>query len=148
MKDSHKKTRDEEKALPMKLESRRLLILQAMAGGMSYVSMVNKFSDEWGLSRKTVELAIQETIKFMRDEETKQTLVDMNMARLDSIVEDSMKDGDRSSALKGIDLLNKAAGGYTEKVKIEGDSTITIDFGLGNDFTPSNDEKEDNSEDE
>lgn len=114
---------------------------------MSYVSMVNKFSDEWGLSRKTVELAIQETIKFMRDEETKQTLVDMNMARLDSIVEDSMKDGDRSSALKGIDLLNKAAGGYTEKIKIDSDQNIVIDFGLGNDFTPSNDEKDD-SEDE
>lgn len=146
MADSHKKTRDE-KIVPLKIEARRNLILSAIAGGMSYMNMVQKFTDEWGLGRKTVELAISDAIKWMRDDETKQTLVDMNMARLDSLIEDSLKTGDRSSALKGIDLLTKTAGGYTEKVKLEGDSTITIDFGLGNDFTPSNDEKDD-SEDE
>ena len=146
MKDSHKKTRDEEKALPMKLESRRLLILQAMAGGMSYVSMVNKFSDEWGLSRKTVELAIQETIKFMRDEETKDALISLNAGRLDSLIEDSMKTGDRSSAIKAIDTQNRMCGAYTEKVKIEGDSTITIDFGLGNDMPDTKDVSEDENE--
>lgn len=147
MKDSHKKTRDEEKALPMKLEARRNLILSAMASGMSYVSMVNKFSDEWGLSRKTVELAIQETIKFMRSEETKDTLISLNAGRLDSLIEDSMKTGDRSSAIKAIDTQNKMCGAYTEKIKIDSDQNIVIDFGLGNDFTPSNDEKDD-SEDE
>lgn len=117
-----------------------------MASGMSYISMVNKFTEEWGLGRKTVELAISDAIKWMRDEETKQTLVDMNMARLDSIVEDSMKSGDRSSALKGIDLLNKAAGAYTEKIKLSTDNEIIIDFGLGNDNTPvveDNDEGKD-----
>ena len=147
MADSHKKTRDEEKALPMKLEARRNLILQAMASGMSYISMVNKFTDEWGLGRKTVELAIQDTLKFLRNEETKETLIAMNNGRLDSIIEDSMKTGDRSSAIKAIDTQNKMNGAYTEKVRLESDNTITIDFGLGNDFTPSNDEKDD-SEDE
>ena len=131
----------------MKLEARRNLILQAMAGGMSYISMVNKFKEEWGLSRATVELAIQETIKFMRSEETKDTLISLNTGRLDSLIEDSMKTGDRSSAIKAIDTQNRMCGAYTEKVRLESDNTITIDFGLGNDFTPSNDEK-DNSEDE
>ena len=127
----------------MKLEARRNLILQAMASGMSYISMVNKFTDEWGLGRKTVELAIQDTLKFLRSEETKETLISLNQGRLDSIIEDSMKTGDRRSAIKAIDTQNKMNGAYTEKVRLESDNTITIDFGLGNDFTPSNDEKED-----
>lgn len=132
----------------MKLEARRNLILQAMASGMSYISMVNKFTDEWGLGRKTVELAIQDTLKFLRSEETKETLIAMNNGRLDSIIEDSMKTGDRSSAIKAIDTQNKMNGAYTEKVRLESDNTITIDFGLGNDFTPSNDEKEDGEEEQ
>ena len=132
----------------MKLEARRNLILQAMASGMSYISMVNKFTDEWGLGRKTVELAIQDTLKFLRSEETKETLIAMNNGRLDSIIEDSMKTGDRSSAIKAIDTQNKMNGAYQERVKIEGDSTITIDFGLGNDFTPSNEEKDDSEEEQ
>ena len=115
----------------MKLEARRNLILQAMASGMSYISMVNKFTDEWGLGRKTVELAIQDTLKFLRSEETKDTLIAMNNGRLDSIIEDSMKTGDRSSAIKAIDTQNKMNGAYTEKVKIEGDAEIKLDFGLG-----------------
>lgn len=117
-----------------------------MASGMSYISMVNKFTDEWGLGRKTVELAIQDTLKFLRSEETKETLIAMNNGRLDSIIEDSMKTGDRSSAIKAIDTQNRMCGAYTEKVRLESDNTITIDFGLGNDFTPSNDEKEDGEE--
>lgn len=119
-----------------------------MASGMSYISMVNKFTDEWGLGRKTVELAIQDTLKFLRSEETKETLIAMNNGRLDSIIEDSMKTGDRSSAIKAIDTQNKMNGAYQERVKIEGDSTITIDFGLGNDFTPSNEEKDDSEEEQ
>lgn len=115
----------------MKLEARRNLILQAMASGASYLSMVNKFSEEWGLGRKTVELAIQDTLKFLRSEETKETLIAMNNGRLDSIIEDSMKTGDRSSAIKAIDTQNKMNGAYTEKIKLESDSEIKLDFGLG-----------------
>ena len=117
--------------MPRKLAARRNLILQAMASGMGYITMVNKFMEEWGLSRVTVELAISDTLKFLRSEETKETLIAMNNGRLDSIIEDSMKTGDRSSAIKAIDTQNKMNGAYTEKVKLEGDSTITLDFGLG-----------------
>lgn len=145
MADSHKR-KEGNKELPMKLAARRNLILQAMASGMSYVSMVGKFSDEWGLSRRTVELAIQDTLKFMRSEETKETLIAMNNGRLDSIIEDSMKTGDRGSAIKAIDTQNKMNGAYQERIKIEGDAEIKLDFGLGNDFTPSNDEKDDSEE--
>ncbi len=146
MADSHKKTRDDDKALPMKLEARRNLILQAMASGQSYVTMVNRFTDEWGLSRKTVELAIQDTLKFMRSEETKDTLISLNTGRLDSLIEDSMKTGDRSSAIKAIDTQNRMCGAYTEKIKLSTDNEIVIDFGLGNDNTPTvedNDESKD-----
>lgn len=116
-----------------------------MASGMSYISMINKFTDEWGLGRKTVELAIQDTLKFLRSEETKETLIAMNNGRLDSIIEDSMKTGDRSSAIKAIDTQNRMCGAYTEKIKLEGDSTITIDFGLGNDM-PTEDTKDDSKD--
>lgn len=93
--------------------------------------MVNKFSEEWGLSRKTVEFAISDALKFMRDEATKETLIAMNMERLDNIISDSMSEKDRKSAIKGIEVQSKLAGGFEEKIKLEGDSTINLDFGLG-----------------
>lgn len=112
-------------------EAKRHLIITEIAKGTRYTDIVKKYMDEWGLSRKTVEMAVDEAIKFMREESTKDTLIAMNMQRLDSIISDSMEDGDRKAAIKAIDTQNKLAGGYVEKVKVEGDSEINLVFDIG-----------------
>ena len=67
----------------------------------------------------------------MRSDTAKENLISMNMQRLDTIITDSMKESDRKNAIKAIDTQNKLAGGYTEKVQIEGDTEINLNFEIG-----------------
>lgn len=112
-------------------EAKRYLIISDIAKGERYSDIVRKYVKEWDLSTKTVQMAVDEAIKYMRSDETKETLIAMNMERLDGIIADSLKDSDRRNAIKAIDTQNKLAGGYTEKVKIEGDSEINLVFDIG-----------------
>lgn len=116
---------------PIKKEVKQHLILEEIAKGSTYVNMVKKFSEEWGLSHRTVECEINDAIKFIKSQTTKDNLVAMNMQRLDAIISDSMEDQDRKNAIKAIDVQNKLAGGYVENVKIESDSDITFTFDIG-----------------
>ena len=113
------------------MEARRFLIVADIAKGERYTDILHKYMEEWGLGQKSLEMYIKDAIDFMRSETTKENLLAMNTERLDTIVADSMKDGDRRNAIKAIDTLNKLAGGYEEKVKIEGDSEITLNFDFG-----------------
>lgn len=112
----------------LRLEARRHLILESAAAGMTYNQMVTKFSNDWDLSRGTVELAIQDALGWMRSQATKDNLVAMNLMRLDSIISDSMTDKDRKNAVRAIDVQNKLAGGYTDKVQLETDGEINLVF--------------------
>lgn len=118
------------KTQAMKVEARRHLILESIAQGMTYNQIVNKYVEEWHLGRTTVEQAVQDALRFMRSEGTKDALISMNMERLDNIISDSMQDGDRRSAIKAIDTQNKLAGGYEEKVKIDSEQEINLVFDI------------------
>lgn len=127
-------TNKEKKAIdtkPVSMEARRYLIISDIAKGVKYTDILRKYMQEWDLGEKSLEMYIHDAINFMRSDTTKETLIAMNMERLDDIITDSMKDGDRRSAIKAIDTQNKLAGGYEEKVKIENDSEINLIFDLG-----------------
>ena len=112
-------------------DAKRHLILEDIAKGMKYTEILRKYMDEWDLGEKSIEFYIHDAIAFMRSETTKESLISMNMERLDNIIADSLKDGDRKNAIKAIDTQNKLAGGYEEKVKIEGESEISLFFDIG-----------------
>lgn len=118
-------------AKQIKADARRYLVMADIAKGMGYTEIIKKYEVEWELSPKTIELILNETIAFMRSETAKENLISMNMQRLDTIITDSMKDSDRKNAIKAIDTQNKLAGGYTEKVQIEGDTEINLNFEIG-----------------
>ena len=113
------------------MEVKQHLILEEIAKGTTYVDMVNKFVEEWGLSRGTIECEVNDAIKFIKSETSKDNLIAINMQRLDGIISDSISDKDRKNAIKAIDVQNKLAGGYTENVKIESDSEINFTFDIG-----------------
>lgn len=102
-----------------------------IAKGERFNKIVNHFTEEWGLSHKTVELYVCDAIAYMRSDEVKDAMIAMNMERLDNIIETSMNKGDSKNAIKAIDTQNKLAGGYTDKVKIENDSEINLIFDIG-----------------
>lgn len=118
-------------AKQIKADARRYLVMADIAKGMGYTEIIKKYESEWELSPKTIELILNETIAFMRSDTAKENLISMNMQRLDTIITDSMKDSDRKNAIKAIDTQNKLAGGYTEKVQIEGDTEINLNFEIG-----------------
>jgi hypothetical protein len=118
-------------AKEIKADARRYLVMSDIAKGMGYTEIIKKYETEWELSPKTIELILNETIAFMRSDTAKENLISMNMQRLDTIITDSMKDSDRKNAIKAIDTQNKLAGGYTEKVQIEGDTEINLNFEIG-----------------
>lgn len=118
------------KKKPISLEARRFLIINDIAKGERYTDILNKYMKEWNLRTKSLEKYIADAMEFMRSETTKNNLISMNMERLDGIIADSLKQGDRRNAIKAIDTQNKLAGGYEEKVKIESDTEITLNFDL------------------
>lgn len=113
------------------LDARRHLIIEDIASGKKYTDILRKYTQEWGLSVKSLELYIHDAIEFMRSDTAKENIIAMNMERLDKIITDSITKSDRKNAIKAIDTQNKLAGGYTEKVKIEGDSEINLKFDIG-----------------
>lgn len=115
----------------LKGEAKRHLVIEAIAKGERFISIVQRFSKEWNLSEKTIRLIISDAISYMKSDETKETLIAINMERLDNIIEESMKEGDKRSAIKAIDTQNKLAGGYEEKVKLETDGDINLIFDIG-----------------
>lgn len=112
------------------LDARRHLIIEDIANGLKYTDILHKYMDAWGLSVKSLELYIHDAIEFMRSDMAKENIIAMNMERLDKIITDSLTKSDRKNAIKAIDTQNKLAGGYTEKVKIEGDSEINLKFDI------------------
>lgn len=116
------------KVVPMRIEARRHLVIEAAASGETFNHMVKRFSKEWGMRENSTRLAVADALRYMRAPETKEAITAMNMARLDTIINNSMEDKDRKNAVRAIDVQNKLAGGYEEKVKIEGDSEIKLVF--------------------
>jgi len=112
----------------MRLEARRHLIMEAIAKGERYCDIIKRFSEEWGMSDCTVRNAVQEALAFMRSDDTKAALIAMNMQRLDTLATDAMKDKDRKNAIRAIDVQNRLAGGYEDKVKLETDTDINLVF--------------------
>ena len=112
------------------VEAKRYLIINDIAKGMTYMDIVRKYEQEWVLSPKSVQNIVNEAIEFMRSDETKASIIAANMVRLEGIISDSLKDGDRRSAVKAIDTENKMNGAYVEKVQIEGDTEINLSFDI------------------
>lgn len=122
------KGRNFPKQIPM--EAKRFMIISMVAEGKTYTEIVAECQKQWGLSDKTLQNVINETLAYMRSDEAKESLIAMNMQRLDDIYAESRSEGDRKSAVKAIDTQNKMIGAYTEKVQIEGDSTIDLHFDM------------------
>lgn len=109
-------------------EAKQYMIISDIAKGMTYTEIVNKYVNEWGLGLKTVQNYVVEAVAYMRSDAAKESLIAMNLERLDNLYSESVKEKDRKNALKAIDTINKMSGAYTERVKIEGDSDITLNF--------------------
>ena len=126
MNSKERKSRAFPKQIPM--EAKRFLIITMISQGKTYTDIMKECQAQWGLGEKTIQNIINETLEYMRSDKAKESLISMNMQRLDSLYADSRSAGDRKSAIKAIDVQNKMVGAYTENIKIDGDSEINLNF--------------------
>lgn len=100
-------------------------------GELPFIEIVEKYSNEWGISKLAVQGYIRDTVAFLQDEGTKETLAASNIARLDKIYSDSMIDKDRKTAIKAIETQGKYIGAFEEKVKLDTDKEVNFTFNIG-----------------
>lgn len=63
-------------------------------------------------------------------ERYKDKVAEINLSRANTIIEDAYEQGDLNTALKGIDILNKMCGVYTNNINIKSETPIfTIKLG-------------------
>lgn len=109
------------------VDTRRLLIKEAVAKGMKFSDIVDKYSQEWNVGYRTMQQYVALAMKDLYNDETTEVLRQINLERLDTIVAEQMSKEDYKNAVKTIDIQNKTANVYKEKVEID-DTNITFEL--------------------
>lgn len=109
------------------VDTRRLLIKEAVAKGMKFSDIVDKYSQEWNVGYRTMQQYVALAMKDLYNDETTEVLRQINLERLDTIVAEQMLKEDYKNAVKTIDIQNKTANVYKEKVEID-DTNITFEL--------------------
>ena len=137
-----------------KLESKRTkeariwMIINDICKGFNNLSLTRKYKDDWKISQTTMMNLITEAYERMKigDEDYLNELRQINIKRLEDIATTALDQGDTSSALKAIDLVNKTAGNiYSTKIELGGNTSFRYEF--GNEEVNDEETETDNDED-
>lgn len=112
----------------LKKEARKQIILQEIAKGKKLSRIINELAEDWGLSTATVRGIMYECFQEM--EEDYANLKNQNIMRLDGIIEDTMQDKNYKESIKALDVQNKLAGLYTERLNVETQGEVILEFNL------------------
>ena len=98
---------------------RRVMDLVAM--GLDDNEIVEKTAEEFGSSTKTMSQYLKAAVCALdeRNREWKDKIVEQNYNRLDVLVKECYEKGKYKEALQAIDLQNKLAGIYEQRLKID-----------------------------
>ena len=115
------------------IQSRAMVIANAIASGKTYRQIVSEYMNLWGVSYNYMHSIITESINLFNGDEIYRKMKDINNDRLTAIYHEAREKGDLENAIKAVDKLNKANGVYDEQkptVNVQtNDSNITITFG-------------------
>lgn len=92
------------------------------------MDIMKKYGKAWGVTSYTMQNYIIEATQCLYDDSMKESLKNINMLRLDQIFSDAMHTSDRKSAIKAIDTQNKMIGAYEQKVVVDTENTIDVNF--------------------
>ena len=109
------------------VDTRRHLILEEVAKGKKFSEIVDKYSKEWEVGYRTIQQYVATAMRDIYNDETTETLRQINLERLDTIISAQIDNGDYKDAIKSIDIQNKTANLYKEKVELD---TKEIEFKL------------------
>ena len=111
-------------------DARIWMIIGDICAGLNNLSLYKKYKDAWNISRTGMTNLINEAYEMMKigDEEYLENLRQINIKRLEDLYTDALASGDKASALKAMDLINKTAGLYTTKVELGGNTSFKYVF--------------------
>lgn len=121
------KLKNNSKAKHISVDTRRHLILEEVAKGKKFSEIVDKYSKEWECGYRTIQQYVATAMRDIYNDETVETLRQINLERLDSIINAQIESEDYKNAIKSIDIQNKTANLYKEKVELD---TKDIEFKL------------------
>ena len=130
-------------------EARIWMIINDICKGFNNLSLTRKYKDDWKISQTTMTNLITESYERMKigDEDYLNELRQINIKRLEEIANTALEQGDTSSALKAIDLVNKTAGNiYSTKIELGGNTTFKYEFLGDNNEEETNKEETDNDD--
>ncbi len=121
------KLRNNRKSKHISVDTRRHLILEEVAKGKKLSEIVDKYSKEWECGYRTIQQYIATAMRDIYNDETKEVLRQINLERLDEVISKQMENEQYRDVIKSIDVQNKTANLYKEKVELE---TNDIEFKL------------------
>ena len=111
------------------VDTRRHLILEAVAQGKTFNDILEMYGKEWNVGYRTMQQYVALAMKDIYNDETVETLRQLNLQRLDNIISAQIENEDYKNAIKSIDIQNKTANLYKEKVELEtNDIEFTVKF--------------------
>lgn len=104
-------------------------IIEKIREGYSRKSLVDWVMETYGLQYKNAWANVDQSYKMLADtnnEELIESARAVQLERAEAILKDSLEHGDRKSALKALEILNKLNSLYVEKREIDVKSTDLI----------------------
>jgi hypothetical protein len=116
------------KGSKLSARAKELVLLSELANGTSFNNIVKKYTEEWGLAPVTIRGLLTIALEHMYDKEFKDHLKEINLHRLDSIIDESFEEGDYKTAIKAIDIQNKTMALYKERIELQDGIEFTLNF--------------------
>ena len=104
--------------------------------GMCWTDVVDKLCEEFGYKKNSfIGSIVTEARKliFQKQMEYSEGIALRNIARIETIIQDAIANGERFTALKAMDLLNKTANVYNTNIKIDNDNNKSFEIKLSTD---------------
>lgn len=132
---------EKDKDLVLKIREARIeLIIEELSHGWNSNRICKTHMAEWCMSRNQCMDLIRQAIAVMAEEDSDyiDNLKIINVKRLEELYVDCIDVSDVKNALRAIDLINKTASVYTQKIDLSGDTQLQFTF----DFAKEKDDNE------
>lgn len=104
--------------------------------GMCWRDVCDKVADEFGYKRDSsfVDKIVGEARKLIKEkqEEYAKGVAQRNIARIETIIQECMAEGNKALALKALDLLGKTTNLYNTNIKIDNEENKSFEIKLTN----------------
>lgn len=117
-----------------------------LIGGYKQNTIAREMVIQFGFSRYNASMVVKYAFNHIvrNGIQRKEKMLEKNLARLEHLYGECMKNNDRKTAISTIDTMNKLCGLYKEKIEV---TKNDFEFHLGSGKVEDNEEK-DNNEDE